>query len=150
MSTSARFGYPLAAEHTRMRLRQALRDAAEQFRIWLLDGQLTHVLAALEKQPALLADLIPVLGKPDAPLNVRLGAQAVFERYAGAPALTALIPTLGLLSAHGDARVRADACYILGLTRSVRARPYLEARLADPDADVREIAAESLAELTDA
>jgi HEAT repeat protein len=43
--------------------------------------------------------------------------------------------------------VRADACHLLGLSGSADAIKYLEARLADPDAEVREIAAESIAEL---
>jgi len=54
------------------------------------------------------------------------------------------VPRLGLLSLHADARVRADACHYLGLTADAAARPWLEKRLSDEDADVREIAAESL------
>ncbi|MBS0329365.1 MAG: HEAT repeat domain-containing protein, partial [Proteobacteria bacterium] len=46
-----------------------------------------------------------------------------------------------------DARVRADACHYLGLTGEAAARSWLDARLADEDADVREIAAESLESL---
>ncbi|MFN6961770.1 MAG: HEAT repeat domain-containing protein, partial [Rhodocyclaceae bacterium] len=78
---------------------------------------------------------------------VRLGAHAVLERYAGTPALQALIPALAMLSGHGDPRVRADACHLLGLSRSPAASRYLEARRDDPDPDVREIVADSLAEL---
>ncbi|MFN3884804.1 MAG: HEAT repeat domain-containing protein, partial [Rhodocyclaceae bacterium] len=72
---------------------------------------------------------------------------AVLERYAGTQALQALIPALAMLSGHGDPRVRADACHLLGLTGSPAAIEYLEARRDDPDPDVREIVAESLAEL---
>jgi HEAT repeat protein len=71
----------------------------------------------------------------------------VLERYARTPALQALIPALGMLTGHGDPRVRADACHLLGLTGSPAAIKYLEARRDDPDPDVREIVAESLAEL---
>lgn len=141
------FGYPLAAESTRALLRASLRDRAEQFQIWLLEGQMQKVLATIERQPTALADLLPIIARPEAPLNVRFGAQAVLERHAGTPAYAALIPALGLLSGHGDARVRADACHLLGLSRNPRARPYLEARRDDPDPDVREIVAESLAGL---
>ena len=61
--------------------------------------------------------------------------------------LQALVPRLGELSAHADARVRADASHYLGLSGTAAARDWLEARLHDDDADVREIAAESLAAL---
>jgi len=80
-------------------------------------------------------------------MNVRFGASAVLERYAATPALQALVPALGMLAGHGDARVRADACHLLGLSGTPNAIKYLEARLDDPDAEVREIAAESLEEL---
>jgi HEAT repeat protein len=75
---------------------------------------------------------------------VRIGAGAVLESFAGQPALADLVDRLGELSAHADARVRADACHYLGLAGSHRARAWLEARLRDDDAEVRDIAAESL------
>ena len=50
-------------------------------------------------------------------------------------------------AAQADARVRADASHYLGLSGAAAARAWLEARLHDDDADVREIAAESLAAL---
>lgn len=142
-----KFDYPYASDATRAALRASLRDRAEQFAIWLLEGQLKNVLAVVERFPKALADLLPIVANPEANLNVRFGASAVLERYAATPALQALVPTLGMLAAHGDARVRADACHLLGLSGSVNAIKYLEARQDDPDAEVREIVAESLAEL---
>lgn len=140
-------GYPIATDATRALLRAALRDRAEQFAIWLLEGQLKNVLAVVEKFPKALADLLPILANPEANMNVRFGASAVFERHAGTPALQALVPALGVLAGHGDHRVRADACHILGLSGTPAAIQYLEARLDDPDAEVREIATEGLEEL---
>lgn len=142
-----KFDYPLAGDATRALLRASLRDRAEQFAIWLLEGQLKSVLAAVDKNPKALADLLPIVANPAANLNVRFGASAALERYAGTPALQALVPALGLLAGHGDHRVRADACHILGLSGAPQAIKYLEARLDDPDAEVREIAAEGLEEL---
>jgi hypothetical protein len=141
------FGYPLAAHGTREALRLGMRDRAEQFQIWLFEGQLKRVLEVVERMPAALADLLPVVANPDADMNVRFGASAVFERYAGSTALKALLPALGMLTGHGDARVRADACHFLGLSGATDAIRFLETRLDDPDAEVREIATESLAEL---
>lgn len=140
-------GYPVAGDATRALLRASLRDRTEQFQIWLLEGQLKNVLAIVDKHPKALADLLPVIANPAANLNVRFGASAVMERFAGNAALQALVPALGLLAGHGDARVRADACHLLGLSGAEGAIKYLEARRDDADAEVREIVAESLEEL---
>jgi HEAT repeat protein len=144
-----RYDYPLADDATRALLRASLRDRAEQFQIWLLAGQLKNVNEVVDRLPAALADLLPIVANPGANMNVRFGASAVLERASTAtPAgFRALLPALGMLAGHGDARVRADACHLLGLSGSADAIKYLEARLADPDAEVREIAAESIAEL---
>lgn len=139
--------YPIATDATRAVLRASLRDRAEQFAIWLLEGQLKNVVSVVERIPAALAELLPIIANPDANMNMRFGASAVLERYAGQSALQALAPALGLLTGHGDARVRADACHLLGLSGSASAIKYLEARRDDPDAEVREIAIESLEEL---
>lgn len=141
------FDYPMAARSTREALRLSLRDRAEQFQIWLLEGQLKRVLEVVERLPAALADLLPIIANPEANMNVRFGASAVLESHAGSTALKALVPALGMLTGHGDARVRADACHILGLSGTTEAVKYLEARRDDPAGEVREIATESLEEL---
>jgi len=141
------FGYPSATVATREALRLGMRDRAEQFQIWLMEGQLARVTEVVNRQPAALADLLPIVANPEAGINARIGASAVFEGHAATPALQALTSALGMLAGHGDHRVRADACYILGLTGTRNAIRFLEPRLADPDAEVREIAAESLNEL---
>jgi hypothetical protein len=144
-----RYDYPLAGDATRALLRASLRNRAEQFQIWLLEGQLKNVNEVVDRLPAALADLLPIIANPEANMNVRFGASAVLERASTvAPAgFRALLPALGMLAGHGDHRVRADACHLLGLSGSADAIKYLEARLDDPDAEVREIAAESIAEL---
>jgi HEAT repeat protein len=55
-----------------------------------------------------------------------------------------LVDGLGALTRHADARVRADACHLLSLTQAGEAGTWLQACLQDADAEVREIAAESL------
>lgn len=114
----------------------------------LKEGQLPRAQAAIEADPALLAAVLPIVGNVDASLNVRLGAGVLLEHFAGTDTLRALLPRLAELSRHADARVRADACHYLGLTRDAAAKPWLEPRLTDDDADVREIAAESLQALS--
>lgn len=117
---------------------------ADWFHMLLKQGQLPRAQAMIEVEPALLAAVLPIVGNVDASLNVRLGAGVLLETFAGSDTLRTLLPHLGTLSQHADARVRADACHYLGLTGEAAARPWLDARIADDDADVREIAAESL------
>lgn len=117
---------------------------AEAFHDLLKSGGLPQVLALVAADTARLAALLPIVGNPEASINVRLGAGVVFEEHAGTPALRALIPSLGELSGHADARVRADACHYLGLSGAPEAGAWLEARLRDEDADVREIAQDGL------
>ncbi len=121
---------------------------ADYFHMLLKEGQLPRAQAAIEADPALLASVLPIVGNVEASLNVRLGAGVLLENFAGSDALRALLPRLGELSQHADARVRADACHYLGLTGDTAAKPWLEARVNDDDADVREIAAESLQALS--
>lgn len=117
---------------------------ADWFHQLLKEGQLPKVQALIEADASLLAAVLPIVGNVDASLNVRLGAGVLLENFADTDTLRALLPRLGELSQHDDARVRADACHYLGMTGDVAARAWLDRRLADDDADVREIAAESL------
>jgi thiol-disulfide isomerase/thioredoxin len=117
---------------------------ADWFHMLLKQGRLPRAQALIEADPALLAAVLPIVGNVEASLNVRLGAGVLLEDFAGSDTLRALLPRLGELSRHPDARVRADACHYLGLTVDVAARAWLDPRLTDDDADVREIAAESL------
>lgn len=121
---------------------------AEGFHALLKEGALASVLAIVARQPSALAALLPILANPDASLNVRIGAGVVFEEHANSAALHALLPALGELSQHPDARVRADACHTLGLTGHPDARSWLNACLEDLDPEVREIASDSLADLS--
>jgi HEAT repeat protein len=122
---------------------------ADWFHLLLKEGQLPKAQAMIEADPALLAAVLPIVGNVDASLNVRLGAGVLLEEFAGSNTLRTLLPRLGELSQHADARVRADACHYLGLTGDAAARAWLEARITDEDADVREIAVESLQGISD-
>ncbi len=117
---------------------------ADYFHLLLKEGQMARVLAMLHADSSQLAAVLPIIGNPEASLNVRLGAGVLIEEFAQSAALRTLLPRLAELSTHPDARVRADACHYLGLTGEASARAYLQARLGDDDADVREIAADSL------
>ncbi|MFP5381332.1 MAG: HEAT repeat domain-containing protein [Gammaproteobacteria bacterium] len=141
----------LAGQHGKAELAEWAAKAdseagiADWFHVLLKEGRLPRAQAAIEADPTLLAAVLPIVGNPEASLNVRLGAGVLIEAFAGSDTLRALLPRLGELSQHTDARVRADACHYLGLTGGAAAKPWLEARVNDADSDVREIAAESLA-----
>lgn len=117
---------------------------ADYLHALLKEGHLDRATALIQADPSRLAALLPIVANPEASLNVRIGAGALFEGFVASPALADLVPGLGELTRHADARVRADACHYLGLSESPLARPYLDARLADVDPQVREIAADSL------
>src|SRR5512143_1962348 len=140
----------LAGVHSKVELAEWAAKAdseagmADWFHLLLKEGQLPRAQEMIEANPALLAVVLPIVGNVEASLNVRLGAGVLLENFAGTDTLRALLPRLAELSQHADARVRADACHYLGLTGDAAARPWLEARINDEDADVREIAAESL------
>ena len=119
-------------------------NLADAFRDMLKDGDLAQVLRLVTQDPSRLVALLPILSDPSTAMNLRLGATAAFEKLAGSAALGALVPVLGSLSEHQDARVRADVCHCLGLAAVPAARPWLERRLNDASADVREIALEGL------
>jgi len=97
-----------------------------------------------------LKQLLAIIANPEASLDVRLGVSALLESHAGTAELRELLPRLGDLTRHADHRVRADACYLLGLTGSEAARSHVATCLNDVHQEVREIAAEAWAELDSA
>lgn len=123
---------------------------ADYFHQLLKDGKAGHVVEMVRAAPDRLAAILPIIANPEASLNVRLGAGVLLEEFAGSAALKALTARLGQMAGHPDPRVRADACHYLSLTGDPAAIPYLIARQADEDAEVREIAQESLAVITPA
>jgi thiol-disulfide isomerase/thioredoxin len=113
----------------------------------LKGNRLARVQRLLQHEPRWAAALLPLIEDPDTAITVRLGVGAVIEDLADSDILAGLTAALGRLSTHRDHRVRSDACHYLGLTGSDAAVPYLRPRLQDEDAEVREIAAESLERL---
>lgn len=115
----------------------------------LKSGALDDVVSMAHKQPSVLPDLLNILTGKDVALTVRIGISAVVESFQEQPdQLAALVPEISSLIKHTDPATRADGCHFLGLTRSEQARPWLEVCLDDNDQMVREMAAESLAELS--
>lgn len=114
----------------------------------LKQGGYRQAVAFIAEDTHRLMPLLSIIADPSANLEVRLGASALLESYAGKDALQRLLPRLFELAHHEDHRVRADACHLLGMTGSIEARAHVESCLDDANEEVREIAAEALAELT--
>lgn len=114
------------------------------------DGEVMRVLGMISNDHSLLHALIGLVSDADAKINARIGAGVIMEDYEGKPELLALIPELGELTRHADARVRSDACHYLSLTHDDSVKRYIEPLLDDEHEDVREVAEESLAELNEA
>ena len=107
-------------------------------------GHLPVISDKLSSEPGWLAHALEIIADLQSPMQARIGIGAILEDLAGAPALVALVPALGALTRHDAPTVRSDACHYLGLSGDVTARPYLEACLTDANAEVRDIARESL------
>lgn len=106
--------------------------------------KLERVTRLVREQPGLRPDLIALIADLEIPMGVRIGVGAVFEELAQHGELTDLVPQLGALTRFSEPQIRADACHYLGLTEAAEAVAFVEPLLDDPDAEVREIAAETL------
>lgn len=113
----------------------------------LNEGGYKQAVAFIAGDTQRLKALLAIVANPEAHISVRLGASALLEAYADSAELQALLPQLAELTFHPDHRVRADACYLLGLAGSAAARTFVEACLKDANEEVREIAAEAMEKL---
>ena len=88
--------------------------------------------------------LLELFTDPDTQLNTRIGISAIMEDLEGTDTLRAAVDRLGELTHHDDARIRGDACHYLALSGSPKAAEYIRPLLQDADAEVRDVARESL------
>jgi thiol-disulfide isomerase/thioredoxin len=113
----------------------------------LKQGAYKQAAAFIDADTGRLKPLLAIVADPGAKLQVRLGVSALLEAHANSPSLQKLLPQLAELARHDDHRVRADACYLLGLTGSEAARAHVEICLSDTHEEVREIAEEAMEKL---
>lgn len=147
--------FELAGLHSKAELQGWAEQAGSEqgmtryFEQLLGEGEVKRVLAMIAKDHSLLHALIGLVSDPDAKINARLGAGVIMEEYEGSEELLALIPELGELTRHADARVRSDACHYLSLTHNASVLEYIKPLVEDEHDEVREVAEESLAVLND-
>lgn len=115
----------------------------------LSSGQLDRAITLLQRHPHWLAAAIKLLQDPDTGISIKTGLSALIEDFSGTDTLIQQVETLAGLLKNGNHGIRADVCYFLGLSRSPLALPYLQQALTDEDPEVREIARETLDELSE-
>jgi thiol-disulfide isomerase/thioredoxin len=125
----------------------SLDGMADYFFQMLTSGRRAKVEEVGRQEPSRLRALVRLMERPDAGMAVRLGIGAVLEELHGSGLTEGMIPDLGALARNGDALTRADACHFLSLIGGAGVVPCLRACLDDADNEVREIAAEALAEI---
>ena len=125
-------------------------DGFSSYISFLLEhGQLAKAIEWIEQGKASLTNIIPLLADPDAKMNVRVGLGAILEHFEDTPAIREISPELVVMLDDPHPAIRIDACHYLSLTHSVDAIEPLTIRLDDIDAQVREVARESIEELRD-
>ncbi len=115
----------------------------------LSEGKLEYASRLLESYPQALETIIEMMADPEAKINVRLGVGVLIEDMAESVEFKAVIPRLIDYLSSKDARIRGDACHYLSLTRDVSLIPLIERLLSDESEEVREIAQDSLDELSE-
>jgi len=146
--------FVLEGSHTPAELRRwaegadSLDGMAAYFHQLLTTGRRAQVEAMARQQPSRLRALAHLLADAETSMSVRLGIGAVLEELHGSGISEALIPDLAGLTQHADLLTRADACHFLSLIGGKDVIPALTACLDDQNGEVREIARESLDELS--
>ena len=113
----------------------------------LSEGRIEYANKLIKKHPQVLENVIDLMADPEAKINVRLGVGVIIEEMAQSEEFKAVIPRLLEYLSAEDPRIRGDACHYLSLTDDVSYLPAIKQLLLDDNAEVREIAQDSLDEL---
>lgn len=134
----------MAALRQRIEWTNNASSLAGEFDHLLSNGKANQVIEHIRNDNKSMSVILDLLKDPATILSTRIGIGVIMEEFAGTDLLREYIPQLAKLADHEDARIRADALHYLGLTQSPEAIPVLEKHLDDGDAEVREVAADSL------
>jgi len=115
----------------------------------LIEGNVDKVIDYIKRTPNALQTVAEFMLDADAKINLKLGVGVIFEEFAMDSLIDGVIEQLLEYINNEDARVRGDACHYLSLTGRKAFIPVFEKCLLDDDADVREIAQESLDDLSE-
>lgn len=145
--------FELTGGHSYRELAQWAEQAAAgegwaDYLLLLLESRrLPEVLRMITAEPQRLAALLDQMGQEHLGMGARIAISAVVEELAGSETLRARLPQLMQLTLSDQPQTRADACHFLGLCGDRGALPTVRRLLDDEDAEVREIAFETLAVL---
>jgi hypothetical protein len=114
----------------------------------LSEGNIEYVNKLIKRYPQALENVLQLMADPEAKINVRLGVGVIIEGMAETEEFKTVIPQLIEYLSEDDARIRSDACHYLSLTKDPSYIPAIEKLLSDESEEVREIARDSLEELT--
>lgn len=114
----------------------------------LSEGNIDYANRLIQRYPQALDNVIDLMADPEAKINVRLGVGVIIEDLAESNEFKVVLPRLIEYLSSEDARIRGDACHYLSLTKDRSMIPMIEKLLTDKSAEVREIAQDSLDELS--
>ena len=141
-------GVRTAAELERWaQLSGSVQGRADYLAELLKGGMLNQATAVVDASEAYVEALLVLLADSETDMHVQVGVGALFEHLQGSAVLRHYVQALGALTLHADTRVRADACHYLRLSGDADAMRFINPLLNDVDAQVREIARDSKAEL---
>lgn len=123
-------------------------NTVAEFDFLLSDGQVDKVVQIVIENPEKIQSILKLLGDSGTVLSTRIGIGVVFEEIANSNLIKSIIPQLAKLRQNSDQRIRADAYHYLGMTGDPAAIPILITGKNDIDEEVREIAIDSLNEIT--
>jgi len=113
----------------------------------LTTGKVVKATGLVRRDASAFNALLRLFSGADTQLNTRIGISAIMEDLEGSDMLGGAVDRLGELTRHKDAHIRGDACHYLALSRRPEALSYIRSLVNDRDADVRDIAEESLQSL---
>jgi hypothetical protein len=122
-------------------------DPVEQLVHLLETSRLDDALASISKDSTPLPNLVALLDDLDTPMAVRIGIGALLEELPVSD-VQSTEQTLIQLAGSKHQAVRADAAHYLSLIDTGTSRKILNGLLDDKSDEVREIARESLEELS--
>lgn len=114
----------------------------------LLEGNIDAATKLVQRHPPALENVIDLMADPEGKINVRLGVGVIIEELAESEGFKAVTPRLIDYLSNQDARIRGDACHYLSLTKDVSHIVEIEKLLSDESKEVREIAQDSLDDLS--
>lgn len=111
-------------------------------------GKLAKAIEWIEQGNASLNAVIPLLVDDDTKINVRIGIGAILEHFENTQHIKDIISDLLALLQDVNQTVRTDVCYYLSLTHSSDVIEPLKKMLDDESQQVRQVARESIEELS--